>query len=55
MKRKEFKKCPRCDTKTPLFEDRCENCGLIFSRLTKATNAAAKKNIRKKEYNKIYP
>lgn len=53
MKRKEFKRCPRCDKKNPIFQDRCENCGLIFSRLTKATNAAAKKNIRKKEYNKV--
>lgn len=53
MKRKEFKRCPRCDKKTPIFQDRCENCGLIFSRLSKASNTAAKKAFKKKEYNKV--
>lgn len=53
MKRKEFKRCPRCDKKTPIFQDRCESCGLIFSRLSKASNAAAKKAFKKKEYNKV--
>lgn len=53
MKQKQFKRCPRCDKKTPIFQDRCERCGLIFSRLSKATNKAAKKNIKNKEYNKV--
>lgn len=53
MKQKNFKRCPRCDTKTPIFQDKCDYCGLVFSRLTKATNFAAKKAIKKKEYNKV--
>ena len=53
MRKKEFKRCPRCDTKNPIFQDRCEGCGLVFSRLSKATNLAAKKAIKKKEYNKV--
>lgn len=53
MKQKQFKRCPRCDKKTPIYQDRCEGCGLVFSRLTKATNKAAKKNIKNKEYNKV--
>lgn len=53
MKQKQFKRCPRCDKKTPIFQDRCEGCGLVFSRLSKATNSAAKKNIKNKEYNKV--
>ena len=53
MKRKEFKRCPRCDKKTPIYQDRCEGCGLIFSRLARASNTAAKKALKKKEYNKV--
>ena len=53
MRNKEFKRCPRCDTKNPIFQDRCEGCGLVFSRLSKATNSAAKKAIKNKEYNKV--
>ena len=53
MREKKFKRCPRCDKKTPIFQDRCEGCGLVFSRLSKATNTAAKKALKKKEYNKV--
>lgn len=53
MKQKKYKKCPRCDHKVPFFEDRCDSCGLIFSRLKRATNTAAKKYIRKGETNKV--
>lgn len=53
MREKKFKRCPRCDKKTPIFQDRCEGCGLIFSRLSKATNTAAKKSLKNKEYNKV--
>lgn len=53
MKQKKFKRCPRCDSKVPFFEDRCNTCGLIFSRLKKATNKAAKMHIKSGEYNKI--
>ena len=53
MKQRDFKRCPRCDHKTPIYQDRCDNCGLIFSRLSKATNSAAKKALKNKEYNKV--
>ena len=53
MKKKNFKKCPRCDTKASIFQDKCDYCGLIFSRLSKATNFAAKKALKNKESNKV--
>lgn len=52
-KKKDFKRCPRCDRKVPLYQPKCQRCGLIFERLSKATNDAAKKALRKKEYNKV--
>ena len=52
-RKKEFKRCPRCDRKVFLHQPTCQNCGLIFARLSKATNDAAKKALRKKEYNKV--
>ena len=53
MREKKFKRCPRCDKKNNIYADRCEECGLVFDRLSKVTNRAAKKAISKKEYNKI--
>ncbi len=53
MKEKKYKRCPRCDKRAYIFQDRCENCGLIYSRLSKATNEAAKKAIKAKEFNKV--
>jgi len=53
MIQKKYKRCPRCDKKAPIYQDRCDNCGLIFSRLTKASNRAGKIAIRNKEYNKV--
>ena len=53
MKEKKFKRCPRCDRKTPIYQDRCDGCGLVFSRLSNASNSAAKKAIKAKEYNKV--
>ena len=53
MKKKDYKKCPRCDRKVPLLQDRCQNCGLIFSRLSKVSNTAAKKAIKKGQHNKV--
>ncbi len=52
-KKKDYKRCPRCDRKVPLHQPKCQHCGLIFARLSKATNDAAKKALRKKEYNKV--
>lgn len=42
---KMFKKCPRCQNKCLATQDRCEECGLLFSRLEKASNKAAKKKL----------
>jgi len=53
MREKKFKRCPRCDTKADIFQERCENCGLIYARLSKASNSAAKKALKRKEYKKV--
>lgn len=53
MKQKKYKRCPRCDKKTPFYQDRCDRCSLVFSRLSKASNRAAKVAIKNKEYNKV--
>ena len=50
---KTTKRCPRCERKMPIAAAKCPRCGLIFARLSKATNAAAKKAIRKREKNKV--
>ena len=42
-----FKRCPRCDNKCLLNATKCEECGLIFSRLEFATNTDAKNMIKK--------
>ena len=47
MKNKIFKRCPRCDNKCLQNATKCEECGLIFSRLEFATNTAAKNMIKK--------
>ena len=43
---KAYKKCPRCGNKCLNAQDRCDECGLLFSRLQYASNKAAKKKIR---------
>ena len=48
-----FKRCPRCDNKCLLNATKCEECGLIFSRLEFATNTAAKNMIKKGDRNYI--
>ncbi len=53
MKEKYYKRCPRCNAKVISSEERCHNCGLIFERLKKASNTAAKQAIKRKEYNKV--
>lgn len=42
-----YKKCPRCGNKCLPAQEKCEECGLIFSRMQFASNKAAKKKIRK--------
>ncbi len=42
-----YKKCPRCGNKCLPAQEKCEECGLIFSRLQYASNKAAKRKLRK--------
>ena len=46
-KRSAYKKCPRCGNKCLLSQEKCDDCGLIFSRLQYASNKAAKRRILK--------
>lgn len=50
---KKYKKCPRCDKRTFINEEKCPNCGLIYSRLKKASNSAAKRYLKNKKYKKV--
>lgn len=45
FRKKEVKRCPRCNNKCLINQDKCDECGLIFSRLAFASNRAAKKKI----------
>lgn len=53
MKPKKLKRCPRCNNKCDFMAERCSQCGLIFSRLDKATNRAGKKALKNGEPNKV--
>ena len=44
-KQKPFKKCPRCGNKCLINQEKCEECGLVFSKLQFASNRAAKKKL----------
>lgn len=46
-KKSAYKKCPRCGNKCLLNQEKCDDCGLIFSRLQYASNKAAKIRILK--------
>ncbi len=52
-KRKEFKRCPRCDTKALIHQDKCNACGLIYSRLINASNKEAKKALKAGQKNRV--
>lgn len=41
--RKDTKKCPRCSNVCLNSQKKCDECGLVFERLSKATNSEAKK------------
>ncbi len=45
-KKKLYKRCPRCDRKMLATASKCDECGLIFSRLEYATNTAAKEKFK---------
>jgi len=47
FKQKNYKKCPRCGNKCMITQSKCEECGLLFSRLENASNKLAKKKILK--------
>ena len=49
IRNKPFKHCPRCDNKCIQTAEKCDECGLIFSRLDFATNKAAKELMKKGE------
>jgi len=46
-KTKTTKKCPRCGNKCLIAQSKCEECGLLFSRMEYASNRAAKKKLLK--------
>ena len=50
---KEFKRCPRCDTKAVIYQDKCNACGLIYSRLANASNKEAKKALKRGQKNRV--
>ncbi len=47
--RSDVKKCPRCNTKCLNAQKKCEECGLVFARLSEGTNEEAKKQFWKKD------
>lgn len=50
---KDFKRCPRCNFKTPNNMGRCGNCGLNFIKFEDATNAEAKSAFRMGEKERV--
>jgi len=51
---KEFKRCPRCNFKTPINMSRCGNCGLDYNKFNKATNTEAKSAFRMGEKERVH-
>ncbi|MBQ2120131.1 MAG: hypothetical protein II197_04125, partial [Peptococcaceae bacterium] len=50
---KDFKRCPRCNTKTPINLNRCGGCGLNYEKFNSATNAEAKSAFRMGEKSRV--
>jgi len=50
---KEFKRCPRCNFKTPSSMATCGNCGLNFNKFNNATNKEAKSAFRMGEKERV--
>ena len=46
---RDTKKCPRCEAKCLQSQLRCPECGLIFSRMENATNAAAVQRFKERD------
>ena len=52
-RKKDFKRCPRCDTKCAIHQPKCPACGLVYARLAYASNKEAKRLIRKRQRSKV--
>ena len=50
---KEFKRCPRCNTKTHINLKRCGTCGLNYDKFYSATNAEARSALRMGEKSRV--
>lgn len=50
---KSFKRCPRCNNKTPIHMPKCGVCSLNFERFNSATNAEAKSAFRMGEPERV--
>ena len=50
---KEFKRCPRCNTKTPIQLKNCGGCGLNYDKFNSATNTEAKSAFRMGEKDRV--
>ena len=50
---KEFKRCPRCNTKTYIQLKKCGGCGLNFDKFNSATNTEAKSAFRMGEKKRV--
>lgn len=51
--KKEYKRCPRCNNKTPIHMPKCGVCMLNFEKFNTATNAEAKSAFRMGESERV--
>ena len=50
---KNYKRCPRCNTKVPVQFFKCGTCGLNFKKFATATNSEAKSALRMGEKERV--
>ena len=50
---KDFKRCPRCNFKSPIAMKKCGGCGLDYDKFASATNAEAKSAFRMGEKERV--
>ena len=50
---KNYKRCPRCNYKTPVSMPKCGNCGLNYDKFNSATNEEAKSAFRMGENERV--
>ncbi len=53
MMGRKTKRCPRCKNICLLSQVKCEECGILFARIDKATNFAGKKRLRMGEKEQV--